>query len=86
MEKIKNCCCGVQKVIPLAFDESLSYYEILCMLVAKMNELIDFANNDLTNQIKLYIDNQFNNIIFDTLYNEENETLIIYLKDGVTNG
>ena len=56
------------------------------MLVAKMNELIDFANNDLTNQIKLYIDNQFNNIIFDTLYNEENETLIIYLKGGEING
>ncbi|MBO7694224.1 MAG: SGNH/GDSL hydrolase family protein [Methanobrevibacter sp.] len=33
-----------QKVIPLAFDESLSYYEVLCHLTAKIKEVIDEQN------------------------------------------
>lgn len=29
------------KVLPLVYDESLSYYEVLCKVVAKLNEMID---------------------------------------------
>lgn len=31
----------VQKVLPLVYDDSLSYYELLCKVVHKINEIID---------------------------------------------
>jgi len=33
-----------QKVLPLVYDESLSYYEVLCKIKHKLNELIDSQN------------------------------------------
>ena len=81
MENIKkSCMCYTTKVIPLAFDESMSYYEQLCKLTAKMNELISFANNELTERLREYIDKEFNNMMIDTMYNAETETLILYLR------
>ena len=41
-----------QKVIPLAFDESLSYYEVLCNLLAKIKEVIDEQNRQVDNITK----------------------------------
>ena len=76
----KNCMCYSQKVIPLAFDESLSYYEQLCKINAKMNEIINFMNSELTQRLKEYIEKEFNNIMLDTMYEEETETLIMYLR------
>lgn len=32
------------KVLPAVFDDSLSYYELLCKVVDKLNEVIDVAN------------------------------------------
>ena len=28
-----------QKVLPLVYDDSLSYYEVLCKAISKMNEI-----------------------------------------------
>ena len=75
----KSCVCYSPKIIPLAFDESMSYYENICGLVAKMNEIIDFANNELTEKIEAYINEQFNNIMLDTMYDAETETLTMFL-------
>lgn len=80
MNKVNNSCmCYTTKVIPLAFDESMSYYEQICKLTSKMNELISFANNELTQQLKQYIENEFNNMMLDTMYDAETETLTLYL-------
>lgn len=80
MDKVKNSCmCYTTKVIPLAFDESMSYYEQICKLTAKMNELISFANNELTEALKEYIDKEFNNMMLDTMYDAETETLTLFL-------
>lgn len=43
MIKTFKVCC-VQKVIPLAFDESLSYLEMLCGMLNKLNETIAEVN------------------------------------------
>lgn len=56
------------KVLPLVYDESLSYYEILCKVVDYINKLIDqdkiFADeiNNLKNDLKIVQDwiNNFN--------------------------
>lgn len=38
INKLRFYC---QKVLPLVYDDSLSYYEVLCKVVNKINELID---------------------------------------------
>ena len=42
-----------QKVLPLTYDDSLSYYEMVCKLVRKVNEVIDTFNGyeDIINQL-----------------------------------
>lgn len=42
IDKINTCC---QKVLPLVYDKSLSYYEVLCKVQQKLNELIKINNN-----------------------------------------
>lgn len=43
-----------QKVLPLVYDDSLSYYELLCKVVYKLNELIE-NNANLPNYIEQLI-------------------------------
>lgn len=38
--EIKQLKFWCQKVLPLVYDDSLSYYEVLCKIVKKLNELI----------------------------------------------
>ena len=56
MNKINkiNVCC--QKVLPLVYDESLSYYEVLCKVIQKLNELIKINNNIRDEIHKEYVD------------------------------
>ena len=72
----------IYKVIPLAFDESMSYYEQVCKLTAKINELIEVFNGELTEQLTEYIDERFNEIMLDAMYDAEHETLILYLSNS----
>lgn len=43
VNKFKFWC---QKVLPLVYDDSLSYYEVLCKVAAKLNEVI--GSNEIT--------------------------------------
>ncbi len=56
MNKINkiNVCC--QKVLPLVYDESLSYYEVLCKVIQKLNELIKINNNIRDDIHKEYVE------------------------------
>lgn len=38
IERVKFWCF---KVLPLVYDDSLSYYEVLCKVCEKLNEMID---------------------------------------------
>ena len=68
--------CGA-KILPLIYDDSLSYYEQVCKLTTKMNEIIDFINTGANEALKEYIDTQFNNLIISTIYNENTETITL---------
>ena len=35
----------INKVLPLVYDDTLSYYEVLCKLISKVNECIDEVNS-----------------------------------------
>ena len=71
MTKFKFWC---QKVLPLVYDDSLSYYEVLCKVVEYINNLIaedrlieeniTELQNELT-EVQNWIDN------FDTSYAEQ---------------
>ena len=63
INNIKVCC--VQKVIPLAFDESLSYLEMLCAMLDKVNQTIDEVN-----RMSVIVDNI--DINFTDLYDKIN--------------
>lgn len=60
-----------QKVLPLVYDDSLSYYELLCKIVDYLNKTINdlnIATNDINNlhkaydELQNYVNNYFNNI------------------------
>lgn len=48
IERFKFYC---QPVLPLVYDESLSYYEVLCKVVDYLNKVID-NQNDMTEYLK----------------------------------
>lgn len=75
MDKILYPCCA--KILPITYDDSLSYYEQVCKLTTKMNEIIDFINTGANEALKEYIDTQFNNLIINAIYNENAETITL---------
>lgn len=48
-----------QKVLPAVYDESLSYYELLCKITAKINEIInmDISQNEAIDALNNYFNN-----------------------------
>lgn len=46
-----------QKILPTVYDNSLSYYEVLCQLTKHLNDVIDYLNNEDTS-LKDYVDTQ----------------------------
>lgn len=88
---INNFRFWCQKVLPLVYDDSLSYYELLCKVVDYLNKIIDEANKigtDVTelykafNQLKEYIDNYFKNL---DVQEEINKKLDEMFNDGKLN-
>ena len=63
------------KILPLVYDESLSYYEVLCKVVAKVNEVIDYVDAVLINNIREIV----STLVVDATYDESTETLTIEL-------
>jgi len=62
------------KVLPLVYDDSLSYYELLCKVVSKLNELIEKYSSfdDVVAEIQSAIDELQKQIdAFDTTYIEK---------------
>ena len=54
----------VHKVLPAVYDESLSYYELLCKVVAKLNEVVEQSNGvaEGLEELKNYVDTYFDNL------------------------
>ena len=51
MKELRMWC---YKVLPLVYDDSLSYYEVLCKLKAKINELVGVID-DIPEAVKAYL-------------------------------
>ena len=66
LPNLKHFKFWCQKVLPLVYDDSLSYYEVLCKVVDYINNIIadmQTTNTEITelqneiNQIKMWIEN-----------------------------
>lgn len=63
------------KILPLVYDESLSYYEVLCKVVAKVNEVIQYVQTGVIENIQQVV----STLVVDAVYDESTETLTIDL-------
>lgn len=68
--------CSV-KILPVSYDDSLSYYEQLCKLTNKMNELVEFINNNFGEEIQNYLDKKFDDLMINAIYDEATETIVL---------
>lgn len=65
-------------------DESvnaINNWQILQKYGAKIDEIINFINTALDKTINEYIDARFNDMIINTMYEAETETLVLYLDE-----
>lgn len=75
MDRIVIPCSA--KILPLTYDDSLSYYEQVCKLTNKMNEIVDFINGYISERIQQYIDERFDTLMINAIYDESTETIIL---------
>lgn len=65
--------------LPSSYLASLTYEEQLLWLSKKTDEIIAFINDILEQKISEYIEEKFNDIMLDSMYESETETLVLYL-------
>lgn len=69
-----------QKILPLVYDDELSYYEYLCKLTETMNTIINNINDEFKTLISQKIVEYFNTIMIDAIYKEDEETIYLKMK------
>lgn len=79
LKPMKFGCITEFPFLDYTFD-SITEWEILQKLGCKTNEIIIFINSVLEQKLNEYIEKKFNDIMLDSMYEAETETLILYLK------
>ena len=84
MNNIRPFRFWCQKVLPLVYDDSLSYYELLCKVVSKLNEVITNENslNESFTELKNWVENYFDSTDFQEKVNKKLDEMA---KDGTLN-
>lgn len=83
--RIKELKFWVQKVLPLVYDDSLSYYELLDKVVRKLNEVIDLVNG-IDDTIVSEVNSIMNKWIEDGTFEELiNQTVLTNLNTKIDN-
>lgn len=85
MKPIYTGCITEFPFIDETFD-SITEWQILQKLGLKTNEIIRFINTILEQEISEYIEQKFNDIMIDSMYESETETLILYLTHSESEG
>ena len=65
--------------LPSSYLASLGYEEQLLLLAKDIKQIVQFIDCTLKNVIVDYINNMFNSIMLNAMYEENTETLILYL-------
>lgn len=71
--------CPTLGHLPTSYLQSLSFEEQLLSIGKKTDEIINFINNILKEKIDDYINKTFNDMIINTMYIPDTETLVLYL-------
>lgn len=66
---------------PQVYGKGMSYYEEMCMIIAKQNEIIEAINENM----HTYLDKYFNSIMIDAIYIEDTKTIMLKKEDVVEN-
>ena len=73
------------KVLPLVYDDSLSYYEVLCKVMKTLGDMIEDLDamkeniqslKDAYDELKFYVDNYFNDLDLQEEVNNFMQTLV----------
>ena len=75
------CCLPPSFALPLEYDDSLSYMEILMQLKKQNTIIINALKGQVNETISNYIDQNFNNIMFNAVYNSNTESIILERKE-----
>ena len=62
--------------------DALTQYKLINEMGAKINEIIKFCNDTFDGKLDEYFEEKFNDIMINTMYVPETETLVLYLDDG----
>lgn len=75
------CKNAVLRNFPILEDDfdALTDYELFSKMVAYVKSLDAFVKTELDKELKEYIDTRFNEIMLNSMYDAETETLILYL-------
>ena len=76
------------KIIPLVFDNSLSYYEQLCAFTAKLNSVIDYVNSMSLGLTEFYqmLNSELENYVTMSEYNEFKQYVLDFINSVVIHG
>ena len=74
-------CMTPSFALPLEYDDSLSYMEILMQLKKQNTIIINALKGQVNETISNYIDQNFNDIMFNAVYNSSTESIILERKD-----
>ena len=82
------CKNDVLRNFPILEDDfdALTDYGLFSKMVGYVKSLDAFVKNELDSELKKYIDDRFNEIMLDTMYDSQTETLIMYINRGDNNG
>lgn len=83
MSEISSFRFWCQKVLPAVYDDSLSYYELLCKVVTKLNEVINSQNgtNDHVTELAQQFE-QLKNELQGTIESEAEKVVDNYVKSN----
>lgn len=70
-----------QVVLPLVYDDALSYYESLCQVRAKINEVIDYTQG-LLDEAKTYTDEKYS--VVETKLTEKIDTSVAIMEKEIS--
>ena len=73
--KVRPLWFACQKVLPLVYDDSLSYYEVLCKVRDKVNEIIGIINGNLTELLQPMITEIIGKFFATAVYNSADEEI-----------
>ena len=69
---------AINKILPLTYDDSLSYYEMCCKMLSKINEIVTAYNDNFSDMVKDEIINNLNKIMLELMYDEDAERITFF--------